>query len=105
MPNETTACILLFRGQWCKRTSLCIPSFDVLMKCCNLAKRDRYDFSCLIVLDVSFYKSQLSDVWGLDEKPHTLMILICGFYLFVATEEEISKAPRQRVTKEATAQD
>lgn len=85
------------------RISLCIPVFDVLMKCCNLAKGDRYDSSCLIVLDVQFCKSQLSDVWGLDLKTHMLMILICSFYLFVQTEEEISKPLEQCVTKEVTA--
>lgn len=87
------------------RASLCIPVFDVLMNCCSLAKRDRYDSSCLIVLDVSFCKSHLSDVRGLDLKTHMLMILIQGFYLFVETEEEISKPLEQCVTKEVTAQD
>lgn len=52
------------------RISLCIPVFDVLMKCCNLAKRDRYDSSCLIVLDVQFCKNQLSVRMGVGPK-HT----------------------------------
>lgn len=33
------------------------------------------------------------------------MILICRFYLFVETEQEISKPLQQCVTKEATAED
>ncbi len=83
--------------------SLCIPVFDVLMKCCDLAKRDRYDLSYLIVPDVEFCRSHLSDVWGWDLKTHLLMILIHSFYLFVETEEEISKPLEQCVTKEMTA--
>lgn len=49
----------------------------------------------------SFFHSQLSDVARV--KIYMLMTLICRFYLFVKTEEELSKPLEQCVTREATA--